>query len=153
MARAMLVSIAAAASASAAVQASAGQERNRVEFMMGGIMSGPETIRVDLDTGKVFHSYAIRSPGLVTKTYEGTLSPENVGKLRAVARAAVKAGLVKDSCLHPPNGQPVPMPIMDAIPDLRVYVDGTATFGSAVITCSTPAADNLVATLVRIVPR
>ncbi len=129
---------------------------DRIEFDMGGVVSGLSEINIDLTTGATTNTHPdYNSESRSPKTIVATLTPAQTEYLKGAARTAIAAGLEKQECVDARRtGSPVPppKPVMDAIPDLRIYLDGRLTVGSMVITCWTKAADDFVATLLHIVP-
>jgi hypothetical protein len=66
---------------------------DRVEYRLGGVMSGPTEVIVDMITGKATNSEPVYAPVRSVRTATGTLTSDQLDLLRTAARKAIAEGL------------------------------------------------------------
>lgn len=117
--------------------------RNRLTYHVGGILSAPLNVDIDLDSGRyAFESQEYARPDL-RSSRSGILDKQALISLRRLAGATIASGMEKPECRESAAQRAMRPPQSDAILDFYVLMDGKEAYAPDRGNCWTTAADEL----------
>ena len=99
--------------------------RNGIHYQLGGIMSGPIDLEIDLDTGRARLEELDRTaPKRTSTTRMQRLARRDLNRLQRLAARAIEGGLESKACRAARARGVVLPPIMDTLTVMTITLDG-----------------------------
>lgn len=118
-------------------------QHDRLHYGLGGLMSGPVELDIDLTTGQF--SLKETTPVKLSDVHQkqGQLDEITVAKLKRTAEVAIRIGFETKVCRRERTNHIFRMPIMDALPAMTVKIGKRWESAPANAGCWSQAAENL----------
>ncbi len=125
---------------------------DRVHYVLGGTMSGPYDVALDLGDGRFVVRHGTRQPGSASTERSGTFAAADLAGLRRLGTAVVTDADTPAQPLRPGERRPSPcVGTPDALYDLTVVVDGRNPAAAGAMECRSAAVaafiDRMLATV------